>query len=86
MLEKPEDREVVQEHALAMVQCKVVKQLELLEGRRLDDPDIVEDLTYLNEKLASSVQDLRSVFSSTLSLFAVYLSLLLVLSFGVITA
>ncbi|PVD31914.1 hypothetical protein C0Q70_07340 [Pomacea canaliculata] len=60
MLEKPEDREVVQEHALAMVQCKVVKQLELLEGRRLDDPDIVEDLTYLNEKLASSVQDLSS--------------------------
>ncbi|XP_052234612.1 V-type proton ATPase subunit H-like [Dreissena polymorpha] len=60
MLEKPEERETVQENALAMVQCKVLKQLELLEARKFDDPDIVEDLAYLTEKLQESVQDLSS--------------------------
>ena len=44
-----------------MVQCKVLKQLELLEARKFDDPDIVEDLQYLQEKLQESVQDLRYV-------------------------
>ncbi|KAL5013791.1 hypothetical protein ScPMuIL_008061 [Solemya velum] len=60
LLEKPEDREIVQDHALSMVQCKVLKQLELLEARKYDDPDIIEDLQYLNEKLQASVQDLSS--------------------------
>jgi len=59
MLEKPEERELVQENALAMVQCKVLKQLELLSARKFDDPDIVEDLSFLQEKLQESVQDLR---------------------------
>jgi V-type H+-transporting ATPase subunit H len=59
LLEKPEERELVQENALSMVQCKVLKQLELLEARKFDDPDIVEDLQYLQEKLQESVQDLR---------------------------
>lgn len=43
-----------------MVQCKVLKQLELLEARKFDDPDIVDDLEFLNEKLQESVQDLSS--------------------------
>ncbi|XP_060563453.1 V-type proton ATPase subunit H-like [Ruditapes philippinarum] len=60
LLEKPEERELVQENALSMVQCKVLKQLELLEARKFDDPDIVEDLQYLQEKLQESVQDLSS--------------------------
>lgn len=60
LLEKPEERETVQENALSMVQCKVLKQLELLEARKFDDPDIVEDLQYLQEKLQESVQDLSS--------------------------
>lgn len=42
-----------------MVQCKVLKQLDILQTRRFDDPDIVEDLEFLNEKLLISVQDLR---------------------------
>ena len=61
LLEKSEEKELTQENALSMVQCKVLKQLELLEARRFDDPDIVEDLQYLQEKLQESVQDLRSV-------------------------
>ncbi|KAL3889425.1 hypothetical protein ACJMK2_001769 [Sinanodonta woodiana] len=59
-LEKVEEREIVQENALAMVQCKVLKQLELLEARKFDDPDIVEDLQFLQEKLQESVQDMSS--------------------------
>ena len=59
LLEKPEEREIVQDHALSMVQCKVLKQLQLLEGRKFDDPDITDDIEYLNETLQTSVQDLR---------------------------
>ena len=58
-MEKPEERETIQENALAMVQCKVLKQLELLEARKFDDPDIVDDLEFLQQKLQESVHDLR---------------------------
>ena len=44
-----------------MVQCKVLKQLALLEGRKFDDPDIEEDISFLNETLQASVHDLRWV-------------------------
>jgi V-type H+-transporting ATPase subunit H len=47
LLEKPEEKEFVTEHALSMVQCKVLKQLELLEARKFDDPDIVDDIEFL---------------------------------------
>lgn len=60
LLEKPEERETIQENALAMVQCKVLKQLELLEARKFDDPDIVDDLEFLQQKLQESVHDLSS--------------------------
>ncbi|XP_069107073.1 V-type proton ATPase subunit H-like [Argopecten irradians] len=60
LLEKPNETEMIQDHALAMVQCKVLKQLELLESRKFDDPDIVDDIVFLNENLQKSVQDLSS--------------------------
>ena len=62
LLEKPTERETRKDNALAMVQCKVLKQLQLLEGRKFDDPDIEEDIEFLNEHLQASVQDLRCVF------------------------
>ena len=40
-----------------------MKHLGLLEGRKFDDPDIVEDLEFLTEKLKTSVQDLRFVLA-----------------------
>jgi len=61
LLEKAEERETVHENAVAMVTCKVLKQLELLEARKYDDPDIMDDLAFLQEKLQASVQDLRWV-------------------------
>jgi V-type H+-transporting ATPase subunit H len=45
-----------------MVQCKVLKQLSILEQRKFDDEDIAEDVEFLNEKLQASVQDLRLYF------------------------
>ncbi|KAK2147227.1 hypothetical protein LSH36_563g03027 [Paralvinella palmiformis] len=60
LLEKPSERETSTDNALAMVQCKVLKQLQLLEGRKFDDSDIEEDIEFLNETLQASVQDLSS--------------------------
>ncbi|XP_013407528.1 V-type proton ATPase subunit H [Lingula anatina] len=60
LLEKPQDREIIQDHSLSMVQCKVLKQLQLMEGRKFDDPDLEDDVQFLSEKLQASVQDLSS--------------------------
>ncbi|PNI42302.1 ATP6V1H isoform 10 [Pan troglodytes] len=59
-LEKSTERETRQEYALAMIQCKVLKQLENLEQQKYDDEDISEDIKFLLEKLGESVQDLSS--------------------------
>lgn len=61
LIEKPEDPEISRNNAVAMVQCKVLKQLEILQGRKCDDPDIEDDIKFLNETLQASVQD-RSSF------------------------
>lgn len=60
LIEKPTDPSISKEHCIAMVQCKVLKQLSILEQRRFDDEDITGDVEYLTEKLQSSVQDLSS--------------------------
>ncbi|RXM33716.1 V-type proton ATPase subunit H [Acipenser ruthenus] len=60
LLEKSADKETHQEYALAMIQCKVLKQLENLEQQKYDDEDISEDIKFLLEKLGESVQDLSS--------------------------
>ena len=59
LLEKPEDKQVQQQHALSMVQSKLIKQLEILNDRKFDDEDVTEDIKFLAEFLESSVQDLR---------------------------
>uniref|UniRef100_A0A8D2KQK9 V-type proton ATPase subunit H n=1 Tax=Varanus komodoensis TaxID=61221 RepID=A0A8D2KQK9_VARKO len=59
-LEKSTERETRQEYALAMIQCKVLKQLENLEQQKYDDEDISEDIKFLLDKLGESVQDLSS--------------------------
>lgn len=60
MLEKIEDRELVREAALQMVQCKTLKTLELMDAKKFDDVDLQEDIEFLCEKLHLSVQDLSS--------------------------
>merc|ERR1712066_896591 len=51
LIEKPEEADVKKENCISMVQCKVLKQLELLEQRKFDDEDIVEDIQFLNDEL-----------------------------------
>lgn len=60
LIEKPQDAQVSKEHCIAMVQCKVLKQLTILEQRKYDDEDIAGDVEFLIQKLQSSVQDLSS--------------------------
>ncbi|XP_064201595.1 V-type proton ATPase subunit H-like [Anguilla rostrata] len=60
LLEKSAERETRQEYALAMIQCKVLKQLENLEQQKYDDEDISDDITVLLERLGESMQDLSS--------------------------
>lgn len=60
VIEKPTDAQIAKEHCIAMVQCKVLKQLSILEQRRFDDEDITSDIEYLTVKLQNSVQDLSS--------------------------
>jgi len=60
LIEKPEDGQVSKEHCIAMVQCKVLKHLTILEQRKFDDEDVTGDVEFLTEKLQSSVQDLSS--------------------------
>jgi V-type H+-transporting ATPase subunit H len=62
LLEKPEDKEVARDNAITMVQCKVLKQLEILKqsGQKFEDEDIKDDIEFLSEKLLTSIQDLSS--------------------------
>ncbi|XP_062338470.1 V-type proton ATPase subunit H isoform X2 [Osmerus eperlanus] len=60
LLEKSAEKETRQEYALAMIQCKVLKQLENLDQQKYDDEDISEDIKFLLDRLGESVQDLSS--------------------------
>jgi V-type H+-transporting ATPase subunit H len=60
LIEKPDEQSVKKENCISMYQCKVMKQLELLEQRKFEDEDIKEDIQYLMEKMEASVQDLSS--------------------------
>ena len=63
LIEKPEEAEVKKENCISMVQCKVMKQLELLEQRKFEDEDIQEDISFLMEKMNESVQVIIAVFT-----------------------
>lgn len=60
LLSNPTEPELAKENALAMVTCKVLKTLELLENRKFEDDDITEDIEFLKEQLEKSFHDLSS--------------------------
>jgi len=62
IIKKPEDHSISKDHAIAMVQRKVLKQLEILaqSGQKFEDPDILEDIEFLTETLQASVVDMSS--------------------------
>ncbi|KAG1671953.1 V-type proton ATPase subunit H [Nymphon striatum] len=60
LIEKPEEPTICKEHAIAMVQSKVLKQLDILDGRKYEDEDIQGDIEFLSETLQASIVDLSS--------------------------
>lgn len=62
LIQNVEDKEIARENAIIMVQCKVVKQLEIIKQSMSSngDPELLEDLEFLMVTLQESVQDLSS--------------------------
>lgn len=62
LIQNVEDREIARENAIIMVQCKVMKQLEIIKQsvHANSDPELIEDVEYLIGVLQESVQDLSS--------------------------
>lgn len=60
LVEKPEDPEVVKAVSLAMIHCKVLKNLEILQDKQFADEDLAADVEYLFDHLSASLQDLSS--------------------------
>jgi len=61
LIEKPREAAlVVRENSIQMVQCKVLRHLELIGQRNSTDEDLRADADFLTEKLTASVQDLSS--------------------------
>lgn len=62
LIENVDDNELARENAIIMVQCKVMKQLEIIKQsiQANSDPELVEDVEYLIGILHASVQDLSS--------------------------
>jgi V-type H+-transporting ATPase subunit H len=59
-LEKPTESEVVKNNSLCMLQSRVKKIIELMQQSQIEDPDISEDVNYLDKKLESLVIDVSS--------------------------
>ncbi|KAA0188880.1 Atp6v1h [Hyalella azteca] len=60
LIEKPQDSIISRDNCIQMVQCKVLKQLEILAQHKFDDEDITADIEFLNDRLQTSIQDLSS--------------------------
>lgn len=60
LIEKPQDSVISRDNCIQMVQCKVLKQLEILAQHKFDDEDITADIEFLNDRLQTSIQDLSS--------------------------
>ncbi|CAF1123620.1 unnamed protein product, partial [Brachionus calyciflorus] len=68
LLEKPNDSDVVKANCLCMLQSKVKKLVELMLQSNIEDPDLAEDLDFLNKKLETLVMDVTSFDEYTLEI------------------
>jgi len=60
LIEKPSEREIVKQFSLSMIHCKVLKHLELMEGKQYADEDIVADVEFIDEHLRVCLHDVSS--------------------------
>jgi V-type H+-transporting ATPase subunit H len=68
LLEKPKTAEIVKANCLCMLQSKVKKLVELMKQSQIEDPDIVEDIDFLEKKLESLMIDVSSFDEYTLEI------------------
>lgn len=68
LLEKTDSAEVVKNNCLSMLQSKVKKLLELMQQVQTDDPEIVDDVEFLDKKLETLVMDVSSFDEYTLEI------------------
>lgn len=62
LIQNVAESDIARENSIIMVQCKVMKQLEIIQSSMQvnSDPELVEDVEYLIGVLQDSVQDLSS--------------------------
>ncbi|XP_043234791.1 V-type proton ATPase subunit H-like [Amphibalanus amphitrite] len=60
LIEKVQEASVRRDNSIQMVQCKVLRHLELISQRYSSDEDLMADASFLTEHLTASVQDLSS--------------------------
>lgn len=68
LLEKTDSADVVKNNCLSMLQSKVKKLLELMQQVQTDDPEIVDDVEFLDKKLETLVMDVSSFDEYTLEI------------------
>lgn len=66
LLEKVKQPEIIKTNCLCMLQSKVKKLIELLQQSQSEDPEIVEDVEFLDKKLETLVMDVSSFDEYTL--------------------
>lgn len=59
LLDKPTEPELKRENALAMIQGKVLKHLQLLNVKKYEDSDLTDDMQFLTDTLEVNIQDVR---------------------------
>lgn len=74
LLEKIESTEVVKNNCLCMLQSRVKKLLELMSQMQTDDPEIIEDVEFLDKRLETLVMDVSSFDEYTLEVTSQRLS------------
>lgn len=68
LLEKTNSPETVKTNCLCMLQSKVKKLLEIMQQVQTDDPEIIDDVEFLDKKLETLVMDVSSFDEYTLEI------------------
>lgn len=74
LLTKPTGKEIIKANCLCMLQSKVKKLIELMQHSQIDDPEIVDDIQFLDTQLETLVMDVSTFDEYTLEITSQRLS------------